>query len=227
MTPEWDSAQKAAQSCILISFIKSKAEPELELEFPGSQLVSGSPNSVTQDDASISLDTWSHRYLTEFLEIGGVLIPLEILGLNHLNEEDKRECVKLLLLTGDTGKEYKELICESCGMVQALTKFLNASNSAEGKKNTQVLLDSLGQGNPKYQSQDSQGLEAMLLCSPPRPSTGLCRHSGSYVPCVLMEPMLGVLCSVHLEVQYKGRNWTDPGWCGADTGGLGREPLGS
>lgn len=43
------------------------------------------------------------------------MIPLEILGLNHLKEEDKRESVKLLLLTGDTGREYKELICESCG----------------------------------------------------------------------------------------------------------------
>lgn len=43
------------------------------------------------------------------------MIPLEILGLNHLKEEDKRERVKLLLLTGDIGREYKELICESCG----------------------------------------------------------------------------------------------------------------
>lgn len=55
---EWDSAQKVAQSCILNSFIKSKAEAELELEFPGSQLVSSSPNSVAQDDASVSLDSW-------------------------------------------------------------------------------------------------------------------------------------------------------------------------
>ncbi|KAL9846265.1 LOW QUALITY PROTEIN: armadillo-like helical domain containing protein 1 [Geothlypis trichas] len=58
--------------------------------------------------------TCSHRYLTEFLEIRGVLIPLEILRLNHL-KEGKRGFIKLLLLTGGTGREYKELICESCG----------------------------------------------------------------------------------------------------------------
>lgn len=57
----------------------------------------------------------SHRYLTEFLEIRGVLIPLEILRVNHLKEEDKRGFIKLLFLTGDTSRKYKELICESCG----------------------------------------------------------------------------------------------------------------
>lgn len=34
---------------------------------------------------------------------------LEILGLNHLNEEDKRESVKLLQLIADAGRKYKEL----------------------------------------------------------------------------------------------------------------------
>lgn len=40
---------------------------------------------------------------------------LEILGLNHLKEEDKRESVKLLQLIADAGRKYKELICESYG----------------------------------------------------------------------------------------------------------------
>lgn len=35
------------------------------------------------------------------------------------------------------------------------------------------------------------------------------------VPCVLMEPMLGALCSVHVEIQYKGRI------CLPTLGGLG------
>lgn len=61
------------------------------------------------------LQPCSHSYLTEFLEIGGAWTPLEILGLNHVKEEDKRESVKLLLLTGDTGRAYKEPIRESCG----------------------------------------------------------------------------------------------------------------
>lgn len=43
------------------------------------------------------------------------MILLEILGLNHLKEEDKRECVKLLQLVANSGRKYKEFICESYG----------------------------------------------------------------------------------------------------------------
>lgn len=153
--------------------------------------------------------------------------------------------------------------------MQTLTKFLNTSNSAEGQKDAQVLLDSLGHSNPKYQSRDSQDLEAELLCISARPrdtrgSADTRGHAGEewallgamgsvttcarpysgrncacllgivavlycleenslencvktvpvspfparyyrrYEPCVLLEPALCVLCSVHLQIQYKG-----------------------
>lgn len=169
-----------------------------------------------------------------------------------------------------------------CTRVEALTKFLNTSNSAEDHKDTQVLMESLGHSNPKYQSQDSQGLVAMLLCTCPQAQHGalqmlgvmqvrsgpcwgqrlvlppvsipaqagavpvslalwlhwvallpgreqpgeLCEdcpcHSALFpqdmmgeVPRVLVEPMLGSLYSVHLEVQYKGK------MCLPTLGGLG------
>lgn len=51
----------------------------------------------------------------EFLQMGGLLVLLEILGLNHPSEEDKRESVKLLQLIADPGRMYKELICENYG----------------------------------------------------------------------------------------------------------------
>lgn len=47
--------------------------------------------------------------------MGGLLVLLEILGLNHPSEEDKRESVKLLQLITDAGRTYKELICENYG----------------------------------------------------------------------------------------------------------------
>ncbi|KAM4896059.1 LOW QUALITY PROTEIN: armadillo-like helical domain containing protein 1 [Sylvia borin] len=115
---EWDSAHKVAQSCILNSFIKAFPEPELELEFQGASLFLA---HLTVGLRMLHLFPWTaggavcHRYLTEFLEIGGVLILLEILELNHLKEENIRESVKLLLLTGHTGREHKEPICESYG----------------------------------------------------------------------------------------------------------------
>ncbi|KAM3668617.1 LOW QUALITY PROTEIN: armadillo-like helical domain containing protein 1 [Ammospiza maritima maritima] len=168
---ERDSAHKVAQTTGASSTASlNKAGPELELEFQRARLFLA------------HLTVWLrmlHLYLTEFLEIRGVLIPLEILRLNHLKEEDKRGFIKLLLLTGNTGREYEELICESCGtqhvhlcFVLIQTKFLNASSTAEGQKDAQVLLDSLGHSNPKYQSQDSQGLEAVLLCTSPQAQHG-------------------------------------------------------
>ena len=62
---------------------------------------------------SISLD--SNRYLIEFLEVGGVLTLLEILALNKIKEEDKKESIKLLQVIANSGRKYKELICESYG----------------------------------------------------------------------------------------------------------------
>uniref|UniRef100_A0A8C3Q8R3 Uncharacterized protein n=1 Tax=Geospiza parvula TaxID=87175 RepID=A0A8C3Q8R3_GEOPR len=197
---EWDSAHKVAQTTAASSTAslkqgRTRAAAEVPREtdcFWQVTFLSLFP---------LFLQPCSHRYLTEFLENRGVLIPLEILRLNHLKEEDKREFIKLLLLTGDTSRGYKELVCESCGMQH----FLNASSTAEGQKDAQALLDSLGHSNPKYQRQDSQGLEAVVLCTSPQAQHGALQtlrlmqvRSGSCW-------RLGVLCSVHLEVQYQGK----------------------
>ena len=47
--------------------------------------------------------------------VGGVLTLLEILALNKIKEEDKKESVKLLQVIANSGRKYKELICESYG----------------------------------------------------------------------------------------------------------------
>ncbi|NXO49044.1 ARMD1 protein, partial [Aramus guarauna] len=221
---EWDSAHKVARSRILDNFIKSsngKTEPELELEFSqGASLFlarltawlrmtymySTCLNKLLKSIGIFLSAASGRRYLIEFLEIGGVLILLEILGLNHLKEEDKRESVKLLQLVADAGRKYKELICESYG-VQSLAEFLATSNSAEAQEDVQVLLASLGRSNPKYQNQVYKGLIAVLSCASPRAqqlalqTLGAMQDTVGEVPSILVEPVLDVLCSVHLEVQ--------------------------
>ncbi|XP_054689544.1 armadillo-like helical domain containing protein 1 isoform X3 [Grus americana] len=221
---EWDSAHKVARSRILDNFIKSnngKTEPELELEFSqGASLFlarltawlrmtymySTCLNKLLKSIGIFLSAASGRRYLIEFLEIGGVLILLEILGLNHLKEEDKRESVKLLQLVADAGRKYKELICESYG-VRSLAEFLAASNSAEALEDVQVLLVSLGRGNSKYQNQVYKGLIAVLPCASPRAqqlalqALGAMQDIVGKAPSILVEPVLDVLCSVHLEVQ--------------------------
>lgn len=51
----------------------------------------------------------------EFLEVGGVLTLLEILGQSQTKEEDKNEAMHLLQIVSNAGRKYKELICESYG----------------------------------------------------------------------------------------------------------------
>ncbi|KFQ23599.1 Uncharacterized protein C1orf228, partial [Mesitornis unicolor] len=223
---EWDDGHNVTRSHILDNFIKSndgKMEPELELEFSqGASLFLArltvwlrmtyrysSCLAKLLRSIGIFLSAASgRRYLIEFLEIGGVLILLEILGLNHLKEEDKKEAVKLLQLVAEAGRKYKELICESYG-VQSLVEFLATSNSAEAQKAVRVLMDSLGHGNPKYQNQIYKGLVAVLPCASPQVQQlalqmlVVMQDAVGEAPTNLVEPMLAVLTSEHLEVQYE------------------------
>ncbi|XP_051480543.1 armadillo-like helical domain containing protein 1 [Apus apus] len=223
---EWDSAHTVARSHILDNFIKSnegKTEPELELEFSQggslflarltvwlrmSYMYSTCLRKVFKSIGIFLSAASGHRYLTEFLETGGVLTLLEILGLNYLKEEDKRESVKLLQLVADAGRKYKEQICESYG-VQSLARFLATCNSVKAQEDVQVLLASLGHGNPKYQNQVYNGLVAVLACASPRAqqlalqTLRVMQDVVGEAPSVLVEPVLGVLCSMHLEVQHE------------------------
>ena len=66
--------------------------------------------------AFLSLPSASHKFLTEFLEVGGVLTVVEILGVRQAREVDKAECLKLLTCIASAGRHYKEIICQSYGM---------------------------------------------------------------------------------------------------------------
>ncbi|NWX94893.1 ARMD1 protein, partial [Nothoprocta ornata] len=223
---EWDRGLKAARSHILDNFIENnsgKTGPELELEFSqGASLflarltawlrmtyMYGTCLDKLLKSIGIFLSAASgRRYLLEFLEIGGVLTLLEILGLSHLREEDKRESVKLLQLVANAGRKYKELICESYG-VRSIAEFLATSTSAEAQEEVQLLLDSLGRGNPKYQNQVYKGLVAVLPCSSPRAqqlslqTLRVMQEVLGEAPRALVQPLLATLRSVHLEVQYE------------------------
>ena len=53
--------------------------------------------------------------MAEFIEVGGVLTLLEIIGLKQAKENDKLESLKCLQCVANAGRKYKELICESYG----------------------------------------------------------------------------------------------------------------
>ncbi|XP_040833747.1 armadillo-like helical domain containing protein 1 [Ochotona curzoniae] len=223
---EWDRADRVARSHILDSFIatnQGKTAPELEQEFSqGASLflvrlttwlriiyMTGSCLEKLLRCINIFLSAVSsNRYLIEFLEVGGVLTLLEILGLEKVREEDKKEAIRLLQVIANSGRKFKELICESYG-VRSIAEFLAKSKSEETQEEVQVLLDSLVHGNPKYQNQVYKGLIALLPCTSPKAqqlSLQTLRTAQSVIGTIhpsIVECVLMVLGTMHLEVQYE------------------------
>nr|XP_056700769.1 armadillo-like helical domain containing protein 1 [Euleptes europaea] len=223
---EWDNANKFTRRRILDNFIMTshgKTGPELELEFSqGASLflarltawlrmtyMYGTCLEQQLKSIGIFLSAASgQRYLIEFLEVGGILTLLEILGLKQLKEEAKRESVKLLQIVSSSGRKFKELICESYG-VRSIAEFLATCKSEETQEQVQILLDNLGHGNPKYQNQVYKGLIALLKCTSPK-ALQLSLQTLRIIQTIvgqahpsIVESVLGVLRSVHLEVQYE------------------------
>ncbi|XP_066232295.1 LOW QUALITY PROTEIN: armadillo-like helical domain containing protein 1 [Saccopteryx leptura] len=223
---DWDNAGKATRSNILNNFIKTnqgKTAPELEQEFSqGASLflarlttwlrltyMTGSCLEKLLRSIGIFLSAVSsNRYLTEFLEVGGVLTLLEILGLEKIKEEDKKQSIKLLQVIANSGRKYKELICESYG-VRSIAEFLAKSKSEKTQEEVQVLFDSLVHGNPKYQNQVYKGLIALLPSASPKAqqlSLQTLRTAQSIIGTThpsIVAGVLNILRTMHLEVQYE------------------------
>ncbi|XP_065770400.1 armadillo-like helical domain containing protein 1 isoform X1 [Muntiacus reevesi] len=211
---DWDNAGKVARSNILNNFIEAnqgKTAPELEQEFSqgASLFLVRLTTWLRLTYPLLNRKTISNRYLIEFLEVGGVLTLLEILALNKITEEDKKESIKLLQVIANSGRKYKELICESYG-VRSIAEFLAKSKSEETQEEVQVLLDSLIHGNPKYQNQVYKGLIALLPCASPKAqqlALQTLRTAQSIIGTThpsIVDCVLKVLCTMHLEVQYEG-----------------------
>ncbi|XP_075472302.1 armadillo-like helical domain containing protein 1 isoform X2 [Ascaphus truei] len=223
---EWDNGNKAARSRIMNSFIalnRGKTGPELEQEFSQggslflarlttwlrlSYLFGTCLSEILQSVAIFLSAANGNRFMFEFVEVGGILTLLEILGLKHLKEEHKKESLKLLQILANAGRNYKELICESYG-VRAIAECLAKSKLEETQEQAQVLLDSLAHGNPKYQNQAYKGLIALLPCASPK-AQQLALQTLRIVQAIvntahpsIVDPLLGVLRSMHLEIQYE------------------------
>ncbi|XP_078656583.1 armadillo-like helical domain containing protein 1 [Branchiostoma floridae x Branchiostoma belcheri] len=223
---EWDKGNKMTRGRILEEFIannQGKTAPELELEFAQAaslfltrltawiRLTYMLGTCVNQQLQAIQIFLSApsgHKYLGEFLEVGGVLTVLEILGLKQAKEADKAEALKLLQTICNAGRKYKELICESYG-IRAVAECLARAKSEETQEQCRQLLQMLAQGNPKYEVQVYKGLIALLPASSPKAQQMAAQTLRIVQPIVaeanpnIVEPLLGLLRTLHLEVQYE------------------------
>ena len=60
----------------------------------------------------------SQTYLREFVEVGGVQTLLQLIAVKQAKELDKREALNVLYSVADSGRKYKEHICECYGITQ-------------------------------------------------------------------------------------------------------------
>mgnify|MGYP000353717914 CR=1 FL=1 len=156
--------------------------------------------------------TDGQRFLTEFLEVGGLMTVLQILSLDGASDDDVRAALEILSAVARVGRAFKELISEGSGEdggIKAVALCLANTSSVETQDAAVGLLQALGEGNPKYldsvrlafllllplgnarvQQMAAQSLQ-MLLTSRPPPSE------------VYIKPALLMLRSTNLKVQYE------------------------
>ncbi|KAM9357931.1 armadillo-like helical domain containing protein 1 [Symphorus nematophorus] len=226
---EWDRGDKTVRCRMLNTFLtqnKGKTFYELELEFAQvaslflARLITwmrltymfGTFLGLQLKAIGIFLSASSHdQYLMEFLEDGGVLTLLEILSHSQSEEKDKAEALRLLLILSNAGRKYKEIICESHG-VKVIAECLAKSNTDETQETAGALLESLSNGNPKYQNQIYKGLITLMTCTSPK-TQQLVLHTLHTVQSKMktahrsiVEPLLNMLRSLHLDVQDEAIN---------------------
>ncbi|OAF70566.1 hypothetical protein A3Q56_01654 [Intoshia linei] len=154
------------------------------------------------------MSTYGNEYIEQFISMGGVLTLLEIVNLKNISENSKQQALLQVLIIGNKGRKYKELICQSYG-VRSVAECLAIAKLDETQNLCSTCLHSFSDNNPKYQLQVYKGLIALLPCKSPRAqqtSLYLLRFVQpqlTEVSSVMIDPLLGVLQSMHLEVQYE------------------------
>ncbi|KAI8901105.1 armadillo-type protein [Globomyces pollinis-pini] len=225
----WDKGNRAVRERILQEFVASNQHatgPQLERE-----LNNGASLFLTRISAWLRMtyllghdlalqlraitvfiaSASGNRFLTEFLEVGGILTVLEILTINQAKEMDRAEALNLLIKVSSNGRKYKEFICESYG-VRQVTECLSRSRSEITQDYARNMMVQLGTGNPKFQMQVFKGLQSLLSSPAISPTSQqmaaqalrILLTSTANVPATLIDPAASLLRSQHMQVQYEG-----------------------
>jgi len=223
---DWDNSNKSKRSEILEELIQrcfGKTGPEIE-----SYLHNGASLFLTRLTAWLRLTymtsehlktqlqavllfvgaTSGYKFLCEFIEVGGILTLLEILGLDKVKEVEKKEVLSILFVIASTGRKYKELICESFG-IRAIAECLARSNQLECQEACKTILKELATANPKYENQVYKAMISLLNSASPEAqqiSAQLLQYIQPSIETAsisIIDPCLLLLRSLHLEVLYE------------------------
>lgn len=223
---EWDKGDQVVRKKFLAGFIEqnqNKTGPELEQEFAEGaslmlvrltawlRLTYMFGSALTEQLQSIEIflsASGGHKFITEFIEVGGILTLLDIISLKQVTEINKAKALKCLQHIANSGRKYKELICESYG-IRAIAECLAKSKCEETQEYCHEMLLALSKGNPKFEQQLYKGLIALLPCNSPKAQQIAVSSLRTVQPIVkialptIVPCLLGLLKTLHLDVQYE------------------------
>lgn len=222
----WDKGSKHVRVAMLKAFLtrnRHKTGPQLEKEFGnGASLfltrisswlrlnyLLGFAVGIQLEAIAVFVAASSgHRFLTEFLEVGGIITVLEVLQVEErMKEEDKLKALSLLLAIGNSGRHYKELICEHSGVKVVVECLINSKNDSF-QEEARILLLNLGRGNPRFQVHVAEMVLSLLSSN----NTGA-QRTGAQCTRTFMQTLppgfdyvsscIPMLKSSDLQVQYE------------------------
>ncbi|XP_066914369.1 armadillo-like helical domain containing protein 1 [Clytia hemisphaerica] len=224
---KWDDSSKQSRVEILQDFNKkhcNKTAPELDQVLGNCaslfftritawlrlSYMNGSYLDVQLKTLNVFLSASSgQKFLSEFIEVGGILTLLEIIGLPKISEVHKELTLKLLNNIASTGRKYKELVCECYG-VRAVCECLGKSQTLGCQEACRLIIINLSNGNPRYLQQLYKAMIILLKSASPEAQRIAAQALQKIQPSLdtaslnIVDPTLMLLSSLHIEVQYEG-----------------------
>jgi len=224
----WDNAKPNARKKLLsalVAEICGLTGPELETFFSnGASLVLARisawlrltylnpKNFISVQLRAVSVfvgATGGQRFLVEFMEVGGALTVMEILQLPYATEDDLAAAMELLLAFADAGPKFKESLCQS-GAIGFVADCLVRVARQTSRQAAHDLLYQLALGNMVYQNEVIAALVAMLPTAPSGAQMAAAQILRLVIPtretvdASVVDPVLSLLGSLELQVQYEG-----------------------
>jgi hypothetical protein len=178
MTRLWDKGSKAQRVAILTNFLKrhrhsTAAEIERDLGH-GSllfftritawlRLTYQIGTAVALQLSALSVFLQGQKYLTQFMEVGGIQALTDLVSIcKQSRQEDKSNGLLLLLHIANSGRVYREMICDGEGIEMLVRATLDETDEKTIELLASLFL-ALGQGNPRKSSAVHSGLMYIML----------------------------------------------------------------
>ena len=175
----WDRGSKAQRTAILTNFIRrhrtsTAAEIEKDLGHGAMlfftrittwlRLTYQLGQELSVQLSALSLFLQGQRFMMNFMEIGGIQTLSDILChvKGETKDQDKNSALLILIHVANSGRVYREMICDGNGIDMLVKATLHEDNE-KTLELTASLFMALGQGNPRKSALVHSGLLFIML----------------------------------------------------------------